>query len=78
MNSTPANYDQMPGWLRAGQTCQSIRQAQEQFAQDQILAQAEVGKPAVRRADRKPSQPRQNGRSRAKSTTRGHPGGSQS
>jgi hypothetical protein len=43
-----ANHDQFPGWLGTGTTAQSINQPE-------ILAQSNVGQPATRRADRKPS-----------------------
>lgn len=48
--TTPANFDEMAGWLKNGQSAQSLRQP----PQTEILAQAEVGKPAVRRNDNSP------------------------
>ena len=52
MNMTPANSDQMAGWLGHGQTSQQHhrdRVAEHNARQQEILAEAEVGKAATAR-----------------------------
>jgi hypothetical protein len=48
MADAPKNYDQMPGWMKHGETAQSI-------GKPEVLSEAAVGPPAqARRAEAKP------------------------
>jgi hypothetical protein len=50
-----ANHDQFPGWLEQGGTDQSV-------GRPVVLAEVNVGKPAVSRADSKPARTRRKSR----------------
>lgn len=54
-----AHGHEMPGGLNVyGATAQSIRVPPAIFVQPEVLDQAEVGQPVVKRADRKPANSR--------------------